>query len=65
MNNFRNSSNKAAYAYLLTPRGLEEKAKITVRFLKQRIRDYEQLKREIAELEEEVKNHPRGPETSA
>ena len=54
VNNFKNSSNKAAYAYLLTPSGLEEKAKITVRFLKQRMKDYEQLKQEIAELEAEV-----------
>ena len=53
-NNFRNSNNKAAYAYLLTPSGIEEKAKITVRFLKQRIRDYEQIRHEIEELEAEV-----------
>jgi len=53
-NNFRNSNNKAAYVYLLTPSGLEEKAKITVRFLKQRIRDYEKIKQEIADLEAEV-----------
>ena len=53
-NNFKNSKNKASYAYLLTPSGLEEKAKITVRFLKQRVKDYEQIKREIAELEAEV-----------
>lgn len=52
--NFRSSSNKKAYAYLLTPSGLEEKAHITVRFLKQRMRDYEQIKQEIAELEAEV-----------
>lgn len=56
-NNFKNSRNKAAYAYLLTPSGLEEKARITVRFLKQRIRDYEQIKGEIAELEQEVRNN--------
>ena len=54
VNNFKNSHNKASYAYLLTPSGIEEKAKITVRFLKQRIQDYEQIKREIAELESEV-----------
>jgi EPS-associated MarR family transcriptional regulator len=53
-NNFKNSNNKAAYAYLLTPSGLEEKARITVRFLKQRIHDYEQIKQEIAELQAEV-----------
>ena len=52
--NFRSSDNKAAYAYLLTPSGIEEKARITVRFLKQRMQDYERIKREIAELEAEV-----------
>jgi len=56
-NNFKNSNNKSAYAYLLTPRGLEEKARITVRFLKQRMLDYGHLKQEIAELEKEVKNN--------
>ncbi|MFC1719516.1 MarR family EPS-associated transcriptional regulator [Pseudomonadota bacterium] len=53
-NNFRNSNNKAAYAYLLTPSGIEEKAKITVHFLKQKMHEYEQLRSEIAELEAEV-----------
>jgi EPS-associated MarR family transcriptional regulator len=52
--NFKNSNNKAAYAYLLTPRGIEEKAQITVRFLKRRMEDYELLKREIEQLEREV-----------
>ncbi len=52
--NFKNSHNKMAYAYLLTPNGLEEKAKITVRFLKQRMRDYEMIKQEILELQAEI-----------
>ena len=56
-NNFKNSNNKAAYAYLLTARGIEEKAQITVRFLKHKMDEYEQLKQEIAELELEVKNN--------
>lgn len=65
-NNFRNSHNKAAYAYLLTPSGIEEKAKITLRFLKQRMRDYERIKREIVELEQEVrKNGGRSAGTSS
>mgnify|MGYP001547073732 CR=1 FL=1 len=54
VNNFKKSDSKAAYAYLLTPSGIEEKAKITVRFLKQRMKDYEQIKQEIEELEAEV-----------
>ena len=56
-NNFKNSEQKTAYAYLLTPSGIEEKARITVRFLKQRMRDYEQIKKEIEELEREVSNN--------
>lgn len=51
--NFHNSRNKLAYAYKLTPRGIEEKASVTVRFLKKKIREYEQLEREIKELREE------------
>ncbi|MFC1690035.1 MarR family EPS-associated transcriptional regulator [Pseudomonadota bacterium] len=53
-NNFKNSNNKSAYAYLLTPSGLDEKARITVRFLKQRTQEYKHLKKEIADLEAEV-----------
>ena len=54
VNNFRNSDNKLAYAYLLTPHGLEEKARITVRFLKYKMREYEQLRAEIEALKREA-----------
>ncbi len=54
VNNFRNSDNKLAYAYLLTPRGVEEKARITVRFLKYKIQEYERLRAEIEELKREA-----------
>ena len=64
-NNFKNSNNKAAYAYLLTPNGIEHKAKITVRFLKQRMSDYEEIKQEIAELEAEVNGQSKDREHSA
>ncbi len=37
INNFRNSGNKLAYAYLLTPSGVEQKARMTVQFLKYKI----------------------------
>ena len=57
VNNFRKSDKKAAYAYLLTPSGIEEKTKITVHFLQQRMRDYEQIKKEITELEREVREN--------
>lgn len=52
--NFRNSRNKMAYFYKLTPRGLEEKANVTVRFLKQKMTEYEQLKSEIEFLTQEA-----------
>ena len=52
--NFKNSSNKRAYLYLLTPLGMEEKAKTTYRFLKRKIEEYEKLKKEIAQLKKEV-----------
>ena len=52
--NFKNSNNKKAYLYFLTPTGLEEKAKITYRFLKRKMKEYEQLERDIRQLEQEV-----------
>lgn len=52
--NFRNSKNKLAYMYLLTPVGVEEKAKITLRFLKNKVQEYERLQCEIALLKKEV-----------
>ena len=53
-NNFKNNKNKAAYAYLLTPKGIERKAQITVDYLKRKIQEYESLKQEIAQLKSEV-----------
>ena len=53
-NNFKNSNKKLAYFYILTPSGIEQKAKITVNFLKRKINDYEELKKEIEMLQKEV-----------
>ena len=52
--NFRKSSNKLGYAYLLTPRGIHEKANLTVSFLKRKQREYAELEAEIASLRAEV-----------
>ena len=54
VNNFRRSDNKMAYSYLLTPKGVEEKARVTVRFFRLLEKDYASLKREVEELEEQV-----------
>ncbi len=54
INNFRNSDNKLAYAYLLTPHGIEEKARMTVHFLRCKVQEYEALRAEIEELQREA-----------
>ena len=54
VNNFRSSSNKRAYLYLLTPRGIEEKARVTARFLRRKLDEYETLKRELEELQRDA-----------
>jgi EPS-associated MarR family transcriptional regulator len=56
--NFHNSNNKRAYLYVLTPQGIEAKARISVAFLRRKMQEYERLKAEIAQLEREVNgNH--------
>ncbi len=52
--NFKNSYDKQAYIYLLTPKGIEEKASVTLRFLKRKVEEYEQLEEEIEQLRLEV-----------
>jgi len=54
LENFQRSDNKLGYAYLLTPAGVLEKAKITRRFLLRKQQEFEQLKREIEQLQTEV-----------
>jgi EPS-associated MarR family transcriptional regulator len=54
VSNFRNSGNKLAYAYLLTPQGVDQKARMTVEFLQIKMREYERLREEIEELKREA-----------
>jgi hypothetical protein len=53
--NSQHGNKKTAYAYFLTPEGLEAKARLTVRFLRAKMVEYERLQREIEELRKEVK----------
>jgi EPS-associated MarR family transcriptional regulator len=53
---FKNSQNKAAYMYLLTPRGVEMKARLTVEFLKIKMHEYEALRLEIEQMRREAEN---------
>jgi EPS-associated MarR family transcriptional regulator len=52
--NFKKSSQKAKYSYLLTPKGIREKSLITSRFLVRKKQEYELLKKEITELERDL-----------
>ena len=52
--NFRNSDYKRSYLYVLTPEGLEAKMQISLAFLKRKMQEYQDLKREIDELQEDV-----------
>ena len=54
LDNFQRSNNKLGYAYLLTPKGIAEKASITVRFLARKQDEYKRLEREIETLKSEV-----------
>ena len=53
--NFKNSANKRAYLYVLTPQGIEAKALISVRFLQRKMEEYEALRQEIEQLKTELK----------
>ena len=50
--NFKNNKNKIQYSYLLTPKGIEEKTKLTIEFLKAKTQEYEALKKEVDRLNE-------------
>lgn len=51
--NFKNSKEKLAYAYLLTPAGIAQKSALTQHFLKRKMEEYELLKVEIESLKQE------------
>jgi EPS-associated MarR family transcriptional regulator len=57
---FKNSNNKAAYIYLLTPQGINARVKQTQFFLEKKLEEYERLKVEIDELRREHENHGQG-----
>ena len=47
MQNFGKNPNKINYIYVLTPRGITEKTKLTLNFMKRKMREYDELKKEI------------------
>jgi EPS-associated MarR family transcriptional regulator len=45
--NFEKNPNKLNYIYVLTPRGISEKTKVTMNFMKRKMKEYDELKKEI------------------
>ena len=52
--NFKNSQNKAAYMYMLTPRGIKGKLDLATRFLQAKVSEYESLRMEIEQIRQET-----------
>ena len=61
--NFRSSDNKLRYAYILTPNGIAEKARLTGAFLARKVAEYEALRAEIEALGGDSRGAG-GPKTS-
>ena len=52
--NFKRSTNKMSYLYLLTPAGIDEKTRLTASFLKRKIAEHETITQEIAQLKRDT-----------
>lgn len=53
---FRNNRNKSAYAYLLTPHGVKQKAALTMQFLSLKLREFEVLRSQIRDMKRDAKD---------
>jgi len=49
ISNFSKSKNKIKYIYVLTPGGISEKTKLTIRFMKRKMQEFDELKKEISD----------------
>ena len=45
--NFKNNPNKINYFYVLTPKGISEKTKLTINFMKKKMYEYDELRSEL------------------
>ena len=45
--NFKNNKSKLNYLYVITPKGISEKTQMTVRFMKLKMREYDELKKRV------------------
>ena len=54
--NFKRSTNKLSYLYLLTPSGIEKKTKLTLNFMKIKMQEFDDLKKDLKNEERKKKN---------
>ncbi len=47
ISNFEKNPNKLRYMYILTPRGISHKTKLTINFMKLKMREYDELRKEL------------------
>ena len=47
ISNFKNNPNKIGYIYILTPKGINKKTKLTLDFMRRKMKEYDELKNEI------------------
>ena len=47
ISNFRKNPNKINYIYVLTPKGISEKTKLTINFMKRKMKEYDELRDEL------------------
>ena len=45
--NFKRNPNKINYIYILTPKGLAKKTKLTINFMKRKMKEYDELRKEL------------------
>ena len=53
--NFKNNKNKLNYIYHLTPKGIYHKTQLTINFLKVRAKEYDELKKELKDIQKSKK----------
>jgi len=54
--NFRKSKDKIKYLYVLTPKGIVEKTNITIKFMKIKMKEYDELKRELLKQKSNIRS---------
>ena len=55
--NFSQNKNKIGYVYLLTPKGISEKTKLTINFMKLKMKEYDELAKELVETQKKEKKN--------